>query len=119
MTPIRRVAIVGGTHGNEFTGAYLVKKFERFPDLVQRPSFETMTLLGNPKAFEVAKRYIDEDLNRCFLQQDLQNPTLSSYEALRAKTLNQILGPKGNRQVDLLLDLHSTNANMTGQSQSL
>ncbi len=112
MDPIRQVAIIGGTHGNEFTGAYLVRKFERFPDLIKRSSLETMALLGNPKAFEVAKRYIDEDLNRCFLEQDLQNPTLSSYEALRAKTLNQILGPKGNSQVDFLLDLHSTTANM-------
>ena len=112
VKPIRRVAIVGGTHGNEFTGAYLIKKFERFPDLVKRPSFELFTLLGNPKAFKAAKRYIDEDLNRCFLQHELQDPSRSSYEAVQAKSLNQILGPKGNAQMDFLLDLHSTTANM-------
>lgn len=112
MKPIRRVAIVGGTHGNEFTGAYLIKKFESLPNLVKRPSFETLTLLGNPKAFAAARRYIDEDLNRCFLQRDLQDASLSSHEAMRAKTLNQILGPKGNAQMDFLLDLHSTTAHM-------
>jgi aspartoacylase len=31
MSKIKRVVIVGGTHGNEFTGAYLIKKFEQFP----------------------------------------------------------------------------------------
>ena len=112
MKPIRQVAIVGGTHGNEFTGAYLIKKFEQFPDLVKRPSLETLTLLGNPKAFDTARRYIDEDLNRCFLQSALQDASLSSHEAVRAKTLNQILGPKGNARMDFLLDLHSTTANM-------
>jgi succinylglutamate desuccinylase len=57
MNQINRVAIIGGTHGNEFTGAYLMKKFEQFPDLIKRPSFETLTLLGNPKAFAECKRY--------------------------------------------------------------
>ena len=112
MKPIRQVAIVGGTHGNEFTGAYLIKKFERRPDLVKRSSFETLTLLGNPKALEASSRYIDEDLNRCFLKQALQNASLSGYEARRAKMLNQILGPKGNARMDCLLDLHSTTANL-------
>ena len=31
MNHIKRVAIVGGTHGNELTGIYLVKKFDRAP----------------------------------------------------------------------------------------
>lgn len=112
MNPIKRVAIVGGTHGNEFTGAYLIKKFEQFPDLIQRGSFETLTLFANPKAFELKRRYIDKDLNRCFLHQDLQNPALLGYEEQRAKTIDQQLGPKGNAQVDAIVDLHSTTANM-------
>ncbi|MTJ10792.1 succinylglutamate desuccinylase/aspartoacylase family protein, partial [Anabaena sp. UHCC 0204] len=33
---LRRVLIVGGTHGNEFTGAYLIKKFEQFSELIHR-----------------------------------------------------------------------------------
>ncbi|NMG06182.1 aspartoacylase [Brasilonema sp. UFV-L1] len=112
MNQIKRVAIVGGTHGNEFTGIYLIKKFDQFPDLIQRPSLDTLTLFGNPKAFEENRRYIDNDLNRCFLSQDLLNPTLSSYEHIRAKAIDQILGPKGTSQVDMILDLHSTTANM-------
>jgi aspartoacylase len=112
MEQINRIAIIGGTHGNELTGAYLIKKFEQFPSLVTRSTFETITLFGNPRAFEVGRRYIDKDLNRCFLLKDLLNPTLSNYEDLRAKTIHHILGPKGNPAVDFILDLHSTTANM-------
>ncbi len=112
MKRISRVAIVGGTHGNELTGVYLVKKFERFPQLIHRASFETFTLLANPQAFKVGRRYIDQDLNRCFHSQDLHNPKLYSYEERRAKTIYQQLKPPGKSPVDLIIDLHSTTANM-------
>jgi aspartoacylase len=112
MKQISRVAIVGGTHGNEFTGAYLIKKFDQFPDLIARPSFETVTLLANPKAFQAARRYIDKDLNRCFLQKDLQDSTNNTYEETQAKFIYEILGQKGDKQADFILDLHSTTANM-------
>lgn len=112
MEKIKRLAIVGGTHGNELTGAYLVKKFEHSAEIVQRSSFETLILFGNPKAFEVGRRYVDKDLNRCFDSRDLLDPARSSYEDLRAKTIHQILGPKGQPNVDLILDLHSTTSSM-------
>jgi aspartoacylase len=111
MNQINRVAIVGGTHGNEFTGAYLIKKFTQFPHLITKPSFQTITLLANPQAFAAGRRYLDEDLNRCFLPQNLQNPTLDNYEALRAKSIQNILAGE-NEQVDFILDLHSTTSNM-------
>jgi aspartoacylase len=112
MKRINRVAIVGGTHGNEFTGVYLIKKFETYPALIQRPSFESLTLLGNPKAFEENRRYLDKDLNRCFLKKDLQDTTLSSYEETRAKDIQQMLVPPGESQADVIVDLHSTTTNM-------
>jgi succinylglutamate desuccinylase len=109
---IRRVAIVGGTHGNEWTGIYLVKKFEQFPELIRRSSFEVITLLGNPKAIAANRRYIDQDLNRCFSCEDLSNPALTNYEEQRAKAIAAQLGPKENPQVDFIIDLHSSTANM-------
>jgi aspartoacylase len=112
MNKIERVAIVGGTHGNELTGIYLIKKFERSPTLIQRPSFESLTLLANPKAYEIGKRYVDTDLNRCFLRRDLENPNLSSYEAQRAKEIYEKFGSGGSHQADLVVDLHSSTANM-------
>jgi len=112
METISRVAIVGGTHGNEFTGAYLIKKFETTPEIIKRPSFETLTLLANPQAFQAGKRYIDKDLNRCFTNQVLESSLESVYEENRAKFINKLLGPKGNPQFDFILDLHSSTANM-------
>ncbi len=109
---IKRVAIAGGTHGNEITGIYLVKKFERLPHLIQRPSFETVTFLANPKAHEVGKRYFDTDLNRSFTQVDLENPNLSTYEAQRAKEIYRTFGTGGSQQADFVVDLHSTTSNM-------
>ncbi|HEY9801654.1 MAG TPA: aspartoacylase [Leptolyngbyaceae cyanobacterium] len=106
------VLIVGGTHGNELTGVYLIKLFEQFPELIRRATFETMTLLANPQAFAAGKRYIEKDLNRCFLRQHLEDETLSSHEDLLAKDINSKFGQNGKTPVDFILDLHSTTANM-------
>jgi succinylglutamate desuccinylase len=104
-SPIRRIAIVGGTHGNELTGVYLIKKFQRSPHLVQRNSFETLTLLGNPKAIHLVRRYVDRDLNRCFSLEELQS--LDTYENFRAREIATELA-----NVDVILDLHTTTAKM-------
>lgn len=112
MSTFKRVAIVGGTHGNEFSGIYLLRKWQNTPALISRPSFETETLFGNPNAFRDNKRYLDCDLNRQFVPVDLNNPLLGNYEQSRAKAINQQLGPKGNARTDLIIDLHNTTSNM-------
>ncbi len=112
ISAIQRVLIVGGTHGNELTGAYLIKKLEKHPTQVKRATFETITLLANPKALMAVRRYIDKDLNRCFRQQDLQDLTRSSYEEIRAREINSLFGVKGETPADVIIDLHSTTANM-------
>lgn len=110
--PIRRVVIVGGTHGNELTGIYLVKKFQQDPRLLYRQSFESITLLANPEAIAANRRYIDRDLNRCFGNEDLADSTLTSYEDQRAKAIAAQLGPKSQPKADVIIDLHSTTSNM-------
>ncbi|WP_427162175.1 aspartoacylase [Aliinostoc sp. HNIBRCY26] len=112
MNKINRVAIVGGTHGNEFTGAFLVKKFTQYPQLIENYSFEILTLLANPQAFAATRRYIEKDLNRCFLAKDLQDNTLSTYEDIQAKNIAKILKEDTQTKADLVIDLHSTTANM-------
>ncbi|MEO1671359.1 MAG: aspartoacylase [Cyanobacteria bacterium J06631_2] len=109
---INRVAIVGGTHGNELTGAYLIKHFKNYPDLLQRPTLETLTIFGNPGAFKAGTRYLEKDLNRAFLERDLSNADLSTYEDKRAKEISQILGSKAEPKVDFIIDIHSTTSNM-------
>ena len=88
---LNKVAIVGGIHGNELTGAWLIEKFENHSELIRRSTFETLTLLGNPRALAANTRYIDRDLNRCFANRDLENTALTTYEDIRAKEINQIL----------------------------
>jgi len=111
---INRVAITGGTHGNELTGVYLVKKWQKNPSLIERKSFSTITELMNKQAIKEVRRYIDHDLNRSFGLSDLLNNRLDSYEAKLAKELNSILGKKGSDtpNVDFIVDLHTTTSNM-------
>ncbi len=111
---IKKVAITGGTHGNELTGVYLVKKWQQNPKLVKRSSFTTLTELMNLQAIKEVRRYIDHDLNRSFGLEDLANETLESYEAKLAKEINAQLGKKGSSSpnVDFIVDLHTTTANM-------
>ena len=111
---INRVAITGGTHGNELTGVYLVKKWQKNPQLIERSSFKTLTQLMNQQAIKEVRRYIDHDLNRSFGLNDLANDSLDTYEAKLAKELNIILGKKESdtHKVDFIVDLHTTTSNM-------
>lgn len=110
---IKKLAITGGTHGNELTGVYLINKWKENPLSVQRKNFETLLLHTNLEAIKECRRYVDRDLNRSFSSVDLQNAQ-AHYEAKRACEINALLGPKGNdsTEVDFIVDLHSTTANM-------
>ena len=109
---LRKILLVGGTHGNEPTGAYLLKKWRQNPDPVSRDSFETELFFANPRAFELGRRYVDKDLNRCFLEKDLADAALGSHEDLRAKEVNRLFGPGGGSRPDLIIDMHTTTADM-------
>jgi succinylglutamate desuccinylase len=109
---IHRTIVVGGTDGNELTGVYLIKKFQRLPQLLDRESFHCETLLANPRAIETNRRYIDRDLNRCFASEDLTNHHLSGYENDLARQIIDRLGTKNRPQTDFIIDLHSSTANM-------
>lgn len=109
---IKNITIVGGTHGNEFSGPYLLNLIENRTPFSNYSTFKLNLLLSNPKAYENNVRFVDYDLNRSFFSNDLSNYSLGSYEANRAKAINQLLGPKGNPKTDLIIDIHTTTANM-------
>lgn len=109
---IKHVAVTGGTHGNELTGVYLVKHWQANASEVTRGSFTTELHLANVEATKQIRRYIDQDLNRQFNIDDINNPDLDGVEQLRAKAINELLGPKENPRVDFVIDLHTTTANM-------
>ncbi|MEM8806861.1 MAG: aspartoacylase [Cyanobacteria bacterium P01_G01_bin.38] len=108
---IRTVAIVGGTHGNELTGVYLLRRWAAYPDAISRPSFKTNLFLANPKAVEQKRRFIDEDLNRCFTTDRLASTDRGTYESQRAFYLNQMIGPKGAPKHDVIFDMHTSTSN--------
>lgn len=104
---MKRVVIVGGTHGNELSGVYLHRLWQHPPAQWQNYPFQIETYLANPGAVKANRRYLDQDLNRSFLKADLANLDLTAYETQRAKVLAQQF-----QDADLLFDLHNTTANM-------
>lgn len=109
---IKKIAVFGGVHGNELTGIKLIqiiKQIKTKPKLIKKSSFQSFYLLGNPEAIAAKKRYIDIDLNRCFLREDLDDPNLNKYEQLRAKKIDKFLQKES---IDFIIDIHSTTSEM-------
>lgn len=105
MKPLKKVLIFGGTHGNEWTGVYAVKKYahelaKEFPDL------DLHFIHANPEAFKINRRFKDEDLNRAF--QFLHEERPSSYEHKRAKEIKAMI----EQEPCFVIDLHTTTSNM-------
>lgn len=122
--PLRRVGVLGGVHGNELAGIHIVNYFLSSESTY---SFKLEPILANPLAAQRCVRFVDRDLNRCFELKDLTTPyvEVASWENVRARELNQILGPKEDIEdgicvwqekhpdrMDYLLDLHNTTSNM-------
>ncbi|XP_063076271.1 N-acyl-aromatic-L-amino acid amidohydrolase (carboxylate-forming) B-like [Engraulis encrasicolus] len=118
LPALRRMAICGGTHGNEMTGVYLVQEMARRQKKEGNKTGWPVPIemvLSNPRAIEVCRRYTERDLNRCFTSTLLSAPITDSspYEVRRAHELNALLGPKESKDaVDLLCDMHNTTSNM-------
>ncbi|XP_068939352.1 aspartoacylase isoform X3 [Petaurus breviceps papuanus] len=114
-TPLRRVAIFGGTHGNELSGVLLVKHWEEDGAEVQRAGLQVKPFIANPRAVQKGTRYIDCDLNRVFDPAHLGKEMTedSPYEVSQAQEIQRLFGPKGSEDAyDVILDLHNTTANM-------
>lgn len=111
---MKNIAITGGTHGNELTGVFLVKKWLLNPKLIERSNFNTTVIHTNKEAIKECRRYIDRDLNRAFSSTLLSSKNSKHYEDRLAKEINKKLGTKGssNPKMDFIVDLHTTTANM-------
>jgi len=114
LPPLSRVAVCGGTHGNEMSGVYIVREMQK-QKMDKAGSLSVTTVLSNPLSVDACRRYIETDLNRCFTNALLSAPITDStpLELKRAQELNALLGPKGSQEaVDLVCDIHNTTANM-------
>ena len=67
MPKLSRVAVCGGTHGNELSGVYLVRERLKTRKKVEEDELvSVMTVMSNPRAVQQGRRYTETDLNRCF-----------------------------------------------------
>ncbi|XP_067864447.1 aspartoacylase [Heptranchias perlo] len=115
LPAVRRIAVFGGTHGNELTGVFLVRHWLKDRSEIQRSTFEVQPFLSNPTAVQRCTRYVDCDLNRAFTAENLSMPQSDSmpYEVKMAQEINRLFGPKDSANAfDLALDLHNTTSNM-------
>lgn len=76
---LSRVAVCGGTHGNELSGVYLVRELLKTEKKAREKAAEgeeepvsVVMVLSNPQATQRCRRYIDTDLNRCFTHATLK-----------------------------------------------
>lgn len=113
--PIKKIAIFGGTHGNELTGVFLVTHWLKNGAEIQREGLEVKPFITNPRAVEKCTRYIDCDLNRVFNLENLSKETSEDlpYEVRRAQEIYHLFGPKNSdNSYDVVFDLHNTTSNM-------
>jgi aspartoacylase len=99
-----KVIIVGGTHGNEWTGIKIVNHYQDYLKN-KYPQITLEFIFANPEAYELNSRFKDEDLNRAF---QFLNEDKKSYESIRAKEIKKII----DEEHCLVIDLHTTTANM-------
>ena len=129
---VRKVVVVGGTHGNERIGSALAHKWTNHPELLHRATLESsIAIISNREAVRQNVRFIDEDLNRCFTVEAVSkarsadDPSTLSHELRLVRELDQQLGPKhlgrpGCEAIeaskrcksDFIIDAHSTTSNM-------
>uniref|UniRef100_A0A0G4G0W7 Aspartoacylase n=1 Tax=Chromera velia CCMP2878 TaxID=1169474 RepID=A0A0G4G0W7_9ALVE len=131
---VKTCVIAGATHGNELNGLHLVKYMLRTSTTqLHRKTLEVKAIISNPEAANENRRYVEEDLNRCFVTSRLAETAAIldeeeavtngdakrgehkrvSLEMRRAVELDAELGPKHSPSpnTDFLIDLHGTVSN--------
>jgi len=106
------VLVVGGTHGNERNAPWLLDSLGRDPQRLAGYGLALQLERGNPAALQQNRRYLDRDLNRCFLPSLLEDPGNQQREVQRARELLARCGPGGSQPCLVAIDLHSTTAAM-------
>lgn len=94
------VVIGSAIHGNE-TGSIpaVIAMMDDLSEDAAQLRARYFFILGNPEAIRLGTRFVERDLNRCFLLNDEK-----SLEGKRALELSRILA-----QADLFVDYHQTN----------
>ena len=107
-----QVLLVAGTHGNEINGIWLFDEWEKSPLLINTHGIKTHKVIGNPEAKKAGKRYINNDLNRSFIDSSFSLINSSNLEGVRANQLFKLYGDKGENPCQIALDFHTTTSSM-------
>jgi len=106
------VLVVAGTHGNERNAPWLLEQWRRRPEILESSGLKLELVLGNPAAHAQNRRYLERDLNRCFVPSLLADTRLEGAELQRARQLLARHGPAAETPSLVVLDLHSTTSAM-------
>jgi|SRR3989344_217148 len=87
-----------GTHGDEKIGSKVAKEIEKLN--INKKTLSVQ--IANRRAFDLNKRYINQDLNRSFPGRKQGN-----YEQRLAYKLSPII-----KSADIVIDIHSTTSNL-------
>jgi aspartoacylase len=103
----KKIVVCGQTHGNEWTGRYVVQHLKTLNLKVSFPNIDVKLILANPKAFNINKRYVEQDLNRSFTARKD-----STYESQRSIEIEKEINEFSAGEDVFILDLHTTTSNM-------
>ena len=115
---------IGGIHGNEPAGLLAIQEVFRLLDIekVANPGFtyfgSFVGLRGNQRAIELQQRFVDRDLNRMLMQEEIDRihgldpETWTSEDRECIELIRTIEEEKAryNPPLTLILDLHTTTA---------
>lgn len=98
--PGKTIVLLAGIHGNEICG---VKAFDNLIPSLRIESGRVLLIYANLKAIEENKRFIEMNLNRCFLTEQPEDMK-SSLEGRTAREIIPFLN-----EADAVLDVHASN----------
>jgi len=81
------IVFFAGIHGNETAGVFALNEFLK-SDALENLQGNLYAIAGNLEALSVNKRFIEQDLNRLWTQDNLEN--LKSNNNLKAENLEQL-----------------------------
>ena len=109
---VESIMVLGGTHGNELTGVRLIEQWATLAPTLKRPSLKLSNRMANQRAVDQRVRFVDQDLNRQFVEGDDSEQPQSAHEQALASTLRNEFGPDSDAQPDLIIDVHNTTSQM-------
>ena len=97
--PGKNIVVLGGVHGNEVCGVKVLKKLIPILEIIKG---KVTFIFANLKAIKQNKRFIEQNLNRCFLK----NQSNKIRNSLEGKTAREIMPYLD--EADLMLDIHAS-----------